>query len=417
MISKKPSKDFQPFLKNSFYLYLSHFADYFILLFFLPLISRVLGAEEFGRISLSQTFGIFIILLIEFGNPLYAARKVAKIKQDNEKLRLFIGQLFTSKILLIPILTFLGFICVLFIPIFNQHPHYIIIVILGAFFQGISPTWFFQGIENMKKIAISKVFFRLFGFLSMLFFVKSSSDGWVVLLVYSIISFLICMYLLFEMLKIIGFFSLSSIDEVKNIYYKSRYSFFITIFPIVYQNISMLILSLYVGPYQLGIYYGANRIYRAFNSLFSPLGQAFYPRITATNSINPISALKLLKSFLLLITFIGIAFYLIILFFSDQMILILLGEKFSTSKNVLIIFGGVLPLTAVSHTLGRQWLMVINKDSIYAFCQFISSVIGFLCFFLTVQKLGIISFPISLLFFELSSIFLILCTLLFKIKQ
>ena len=416
MMPKKLSKDFQPFLKNSFYLYLSHFADYFILLLFLPFISRILGAEEFGRISLSQTFSIFIILLIEFGNPLYAARKVAKIKQDNEKLRLFIGQLFTSKILLIPILTLLGFICVFFIPIFNENPHYIIIVILGAFFQGISPTWFFQGIESMKKIAVSKIFFRLFGFLTMLYFVKSSNDGWIVLFIYSLISFLICMYLLFEMLKITGSFSLSNIDEVKNIYHKSRNSFFITIFPIVYQNISMLVLSIYVGPYQLGIYYGANRIYRAFNSLYSPLGQAFFPRITATNSINAISAYKLLKSFFLLITFIGISFYLIILFFSDQIILILLGENFSSSKNVLIIFGGVLPLTAVSHALGRQWLMVKNKDSIYAFCQFISSLIGFLCFVLTVKKLGIISFPISLLFFESSSILLILFILLFKIK-
>ena len=48
--------------------------------------------------------------------------------------------------------------------------------------------------------------------------------------------------------------------KTKEIFLKSNLSFFITIIPIIYQNISVIILSLFVSPLQLGLYYGANRI-------------------------------------------------------------------------------------------------------------------------------------------------------------
>ena len=63
------SKDFSKntIFASSIYLYLSHFADYILALFFLPFIAKTIGAIEFGKIGLAQSFGILIILIIEFG--------------------------------------------------------------------------------------------------------------------------------------------------------------------------------------------------------------------------------------------------------------------------------------------------------------------------------------------------------------
>ena len=90
-------------VNNSFYLYLSHFADYILTLFLLPFIARAIGAIELGKIGLTQTFGLVIILFMEFGSSLMATREVAKIKDDQIILKKFVEKLTTFKIFLIPI--------------------------------------------------------------------------------------------------------------------------------------------------------------------------------------------------------------------------------------------------------------------------------------------------------------------------
>ena len=60
----------------------------------------------------------------------------------------------------------------------------------------------------------------------------------------------------------------------------------LTIIPVIYQNFAAFFLSSIVNPIELGLYFGASKIYRAFNSLFSPIGQAVYPRLVASNEID-----------------------------------------------------------------------------------------------------------------------------------
>ena len=65
------SKIRQPLVANSFYLYIGHFADYLLLLFILPFISRALGPTALGHIGLAQTFSLLVMMFLEFGfsNP------------------------------------------------------------------------------------------------------------------------------------------------------------------------------------------------------------------------------------------------------------------------------------------------------------------------------------------------------------
>ena len=399
-------------VNNSFYLYLSHFADYILTLFLLPFIARTIGPTELGKIGLAQTFGLLIILFMEFGSSLMATREVARIKDNQSILKEFIEQLTIFKIFLIPIAFIFSLFVIIFIPIFFNNPHYVIIAVLGAIFQGISPMWYFQGIEKMKTIAFSKLFFRLIGFIIILFYVKSSSDGWIVLASYSLTSVLICIYLYFRIIKRLGSLILIRPYRTKFIFTKSIPSFLITIIPMVYQNISVMILSIFVNPIQLGFYYGASRVYRAFNTLYSPISQAFFPIISSLDNKNKTESIFLIRKYLFLITIIGLFFFLINFLFSEQIIKVLLGNEFSGSSNLLRIFSIVLPLTAISNALGRQWLMVINKDFFYSTVQLFSSLIAFIAFSYFINGFGIKAFPISLIVYEISAIIMIIIFLI-----
>ena len=90
-----------PILENSFYLYISHFADYLFSILILPLIARILGPNELSQVVLAQTFGLLILIIMEFGFSLTATREVALLKNQKEALVKYLGKAFTFKILFV----------------------------------------------------------------------------------------------------------------------------------------------------------------------------------------------------------------------------------------------------------------------------------------------------------------------------
>ena len=401
-------KALRPAITNSFFLYIYQFVDYLLALFFLTFIARTIGAEEFGKVALAQSFGILLALFMEFGYSLMATRQVAKNQKNTQKLKFFIGQLTSFKLLLIPIAFLITIILILTVPTFKSKPIYLIIVSIEAIFYGLNPSWYFRGIEKIKKIVLTKIFFRFFAFLIIITFVKSSKDAWVVLASFCLTSGFISFYLFNEIYKDIGKIQLYYPSQLKKIFNKSKFSFFITIIPVIYQNAVTIIMSLFMSPIQLGLYFGINRIYRAFNTLFSPLGDAFYPRLNFIYSKDKRQANKIMIIFLSTMIFIGFFFLIIIQIFTKDIIWLLIGESFLPASDVLKLFGFVLPLTAVSHVLGRQWLMIRSEDPFYSIVQLASASMAFISFIYFSTELGMKSIPISLIVYEAISIFMIL---------
>ena len=402
------SKIHQPIIKNSFYLYLANFADYLLALIILPFIARALGPEQLGYVGLAQTFGIFILLIMEFGSPLMVTRQVAKEKNNPNEIKLLIGQIFSFKLFLIPIIIIISIIITLIVPIFYKYPYYVLIVVVGSIFQGMTPVWYFIGIEKMSTVAFSKTIFRLIGFILIFLFVRSSQDGWIVLLGYMISSTCIFLYLIKNLINILGPFHFGEKSSIKYMWQKSKNSFFVTILPIIYNNVGLFFMSIIVSPLQLGYYYGAARIHGAFNTLYGPMGEAFYPHLTSADSVNPEKAKQIAKSFLYILIAIGFLFFLTVYFFTESIISLILGENFLFAKNTLKIFAIVLPLTAISHVLGRQWLMVSGNEKDYARILLISSIIGVLSIIITIRDFGIIAIPLSLIIYESLSIIMII---------
>ncbi|MFB0900506.1 MAG: oligosaccharide flippase family protein [Dehalococcoidia bacterium] len=397
-----------PLVSNSFYLYIAHLFDYLFLILMFPFIARKLGPVELGNVALAQTVGLFILIFMEFGFSLAATREVAKNRNNKIHLNNFIGKAFTFKLTLIPIITVLSIFSISFFPIFKLRPHYIFIVLIGAIFQGLSPNWFFQGIEKLKLVALSKTIFRGIGFIFILLFTNNEEDGWIVLLVYTFTSIFIFIYLFKNLLKISGKIYFFKNYDLKSFWLQCRWLFLISIIPIIYQNFSAFMLSGLIEPIKLGFYFGASKIYLALNSLYGPIGQAFYPRLIAAKKNNFRKSEKLaFKLFWILLCF-GIVFCSLLFFFPQVFIIILLGEKYLGASATLQLFGIVLPLTAISHVLGRQWMIIKENEKEFSSIILFSFLISILFFVFSVDFLSIKVVPISLIIYEISVICMIL---------
>ena len=97
----------------------------------LPLIARSIGAIEFGKIGIIQTFGIFILLITEFGSSLMASREISRIKNSKEELKVFIGKLLTSKLLTLPVVILISSLSALLIPVFRDNLLFLICLLPG----------------------------------------------------------------------------------------------------------------------------------------------------------------------------------------------------------------------------------------------------------------------------------------------
>jgi polysaccharide transporter, PST family len=408
MLNKMLVRIRHPLVSNSFYLYIAHLFDYLFLILILPFIARKLGPVELGNVALAQTFGLFLLIFMEFGFSLAATREVAKNRNNKIYLNNFIGKAYTFKLTLIPIITILSIFSISFFPIFQLKPHYIFIVLIGAIFQGLSPNWFFQGIEKLKLVAFSKTIFRGIGFIFILLFTNNDKDGWIVLLVYTFTSIFIFIYLFKNLLNISGKIYIFNNYDLKSFWIQCRWFFLISIIPIIYQNFSAFILSSLIEPIKLGLYFGASKIYLALNSLYGPIGQAFYPRLISSKKNNLGKSKKLASKLFWILLFFGIVFCLLLFFFPQVFIIILLGERYLGASATLQLFGIVLPLTAISHVLGRQWMIVKENEKEFSLILLFSFLIAFLFFLFLVNFLSIKAVPASLILYELCIIGMIL---------
>ncbi len=395
-------------IENSFYLYAAHFADYILSLLILPLIARVLGPDELGDVVLAQTFGLLILLIMESGFSITATREVARLKNKKKDLKKYLGEAFSFKLLLIPIIIILSWIVIFYFPRYQLKPHYIWIVMTGAMFQGLAPTWFFQGIERFKIIAISKIIFRSIGFIIIFILIEDKDDGWIVLTCYSINSLLIFIYFIKKILSFTGKIKLVNFKSLNIIWNNSRWGFLLTMIPVFYQNSAAFLLGTKVSPLELGLYFGAFKIYRSFNTLYGPIGQAVYPRLISSNILDNKSSKILVKKVFFIMLSLGLLFCFLLLIIPDFFINILLGSKFIEASNTLQLFAIVLPLTAVSHVLGRQWMLVKGYEKRYSIILLFALLIAVSFLFLCVNHFGIQVVPISLILFELSTILMIL---------
>ncbi len=395
-------------LRNSFYLYISNFSDYFISLLILPFIARKLGPEELGLVAFSQLFSILQLLFMNFGLELTATRKIAKIKNEKQALKRFINKTYSFKILLIPFILFMSSL-LLFLPSpISSKPHYILIVLVGVVFQGLTPSWFFQGIESLKHIALSKIFFRFVALILILLLVKLKNDGWIFLAINSFTSISIFIFLFLSMIKNIGMIKPYFFKDIISFLNELKSGFFITLIPVFHQNLIALLVGLYFEPIKLGLFLGASKIYRSVNSLYGPAADAVYPRLIFLNETNKNKSKQLLRNYFYFIFSMGLVIGVMIFSFAEKISLILLGPEFQGSESLLKIFATVLPLTAISNVIGRQRMLVEMKEKKLLNVLILSLIFSIIFIFATISFLGLNTLAFSLIIFEISSILLIL---------
>ena len=339
-------------LKNMTWLTVLQFANYLIPLLIIPYIVRVLGVEIFGKVTYAQNIISYFTLTINFGFDYSATREIAINKADkNARERIFWSVIKQKTILLL--LSFAGLLILhfTFSRVNDDFTLYLFIFLMNVGVV-LFPAWFFQGMEEMGKMAICNVLIKGGGLILTLFLVKSSADY----LAYPLLTSLA--YVIFGAGAIIYVIKHYDIQYTKsdkavdkNIFSKSLPIFLNNLFVSGYTIANLTILGFYHSNQDIAIYGGAQKIIMAILMLTSmPINIAIFPRISREFELSQVNGLRILKKTVLGVGLISIILCIFTYVLSSLFVNILLGSEFSGSINLLKLFS-VLPFLVIIASL------------------------------------------------------------------
>jgi len=373
---KERLKPYSVLISNFGSLSFLQLSNYIFPLILLPYLVRVLGAEKYGLISFAIAFNTYFVTLCDYGFNLSGTRYISANRSNAEKL----SEVFSATV----VIKFLLFILLLIIMIavvftFNRFSgEWKLYLVSSGFVLGnvLFPLWFFQGIERMKYITIIQVTIKAVFVISVFAFVLGETD------------YLHYMILLSSSQVLAGLIGFSAVLLKFNVHFfipgikiirfhlNEGWNIFLSMISInIYASSNTFILGLFAPDTVVGYFAAGDKIRIAFQGVISVIAQTVYPHMNnlLKNSFKDFSAfVKKLLSFQAVI---GFAISLILFFFSDLLVEIVLGSSFIESVLILKILAPLPFFIALNNVFGIQMMLPLGFDKQFNKILFAAAVI------------------------------------------
>jgi len=363
--------------------------SYQILVIILPLIttpyvSRILGPDGIGTYSYTTSIVTYFILFGCIGLNLYGQREIAYYQEDKEKRSTAFFEILLLKMctMSISIIIFL-----MTIQIMSQYKILFYIQIIDLIANMLDITYFYQGIEDFKKIVIRNVFVKIVGIICIFTFVQQKSDLPLYAFIYSFSLLIGNLSMWLTIHKYVSKVPLNSL-KIKKHLKPTLILFFPQIAISIYTVLDRFMIGLITNnTTEIGYYEQAQKIVKLALTVVTSLSTVMLPRIA--NLFIQKDQKKIIQytekslTYTLLIAFpimfglIGISFNLIPWF---------LGQEFLESANILIITSPVVIFIGISNILGFQYLIPTRRQNIYTISTIVGSCINIVlnCLFIPI---------------------------------
>jgi len=377
------------FYKNLFSLSVSQLGNYLIPLLVMPYLTRALGPAKFGLITFAQVFISYFTLVVNYGFDYTVTRSVAAHRNDAAKLSSIFCQVLYAKLLLFAVSTVV-LICLLQIPRFGQLSVLLLtthLINIGFIFY---PSWFFQGMQDLKIIAILSFLIKLLYAILIVVFIHNDQDFLLNNLFLSISQIAISAISVYIAVKRYDI-KMCRPDKsaMLSILADGRFFFFSTLVVNFYTYTNTFLLGLFSTQEETAYFNVVYRIIFAIQGLLLvPFNLAFFPVISSSFSNNMFSESnkKLMRAaaLILLATFLcGVVLY----FAAPDIILLLFGNKFLNSVNLLRFLAFIPMLMGLVNVFGFNGLMSLHQDKTFLAITFIGGTFSIILNIILIPRL------------------------------
>ena len=345
-------------VKNFSSLTLLQFSNYLFPLITFPYLVRVLGPEKFGLINFAAAFVAYFSVFTDYGFNLSATREISIHRKDIGKVSSLFSNVMTTKL----ILFFTG--AIVFLPLLFLIPKfsadYLIYMgtYLFVFGSVLFPSWFFQGMEEMKYITIINIAVKTVWLISVFLFIKTSADALLLVLLNSASLILIgAISLIVIKTKFHIFFRRPLVSEITRQLSEGWYYFVSTASITLYTNSNVFILGLFTNNEVVGYFAAADKLRMAIQGLFGNAAQTVFPHLSLMFEESKIKAVRFVKKYLRLSLLVAGIVTLTVFIFSKEIVIVVLGQNYLNSLPVFRVILFLPIIILVSNIYGIQVML------------------------------------------------------------
>ncbi|OGW83140.1 MAG: hypothetical protein A2987_04290 [Omnitrophica bacterium RIFCSPLOWO2_01_FULL_45_10] len=401
------SKEDKALIENFFSLSLLQGLNYIFPLITFPYLVRILGPAKFGLVIFAQSFIWYFVLLTDYGFNFTANRSVSVNKNNIDEVSRIYCTVNVIKFMLLIISFLLLFLFVNFIPKFKEERLVYYFTFLTVAGNALFPTWFFQGMERMKYIAVLNCLAKAVFTVSIFVFVRRVENYVYVPLLNSL------GYLTAGLVSVaivsrdfgVRFFMPKMIDIIGML--KEGWRVFISTIAIsAYSTTRVFSVGLLTNDTITGLYAIADKLINIIQATWLiPLVQAIYPRLSNIYARDKRQSFRYMKRFQNFSTIAYIVMLPILFLAAPYVIKVVSGHAYPESviafRILLVAF-----LFTTANAFRAQFLLAAGWDDLYSRIHVMAGILGILLTFFLTYKISYIGPAIALTIVEITVLYL-----------
>lgn len=351
-----------------------------------PYLARVLGPEQSGVFSYTQSITNYFVLFATLGISTYGVRAIAQCG-DDRKLRskvfwgAYASQLISGGLAALAYIAYAVFI----------HEGGMLITLLWSLwliFAAIDVSWLLFGCEEFKIPTIRSTATKLLSLVFIFAFVKTRDDLWLYVLAISG-SFFLNGIIVWPFVKRYVDFVRPTACEIKT-HLKGNLGLFVPVIAVsVYTTLDKIMLGVMSTEEQVAFFSYSERISRLPLSVLQALGVVMMPRMSyLLMEGQREKALDLLKNSIWIMLAASMALAFGISAVAPEFVPVFLGAGYEPCVGIMTFLVVIIPVISVTNVIGKQYLLPLSRDREYTFSLIVGAVFNFVVNVILIPRMG-----------------------------
>ena len=350
-----------------------------------PYLSRTLGVENIGIYGYTISMVTYFTLVGALGISKYGQREIAYVQDDNNKRSIIFWELNIIRFFTV---LMSSAIYIIAFCINGDYVLYYRILLLELLSVVMDISWFFQGIEDFKKVVIRNIIIKIIGLISIFIFVKTKNDLINYFIIYALSNVFGNISFWINIKKYIKKVPFNKLHLRKHI--KPMISLFVPqIATSVYTILDKTILGMLGGDIsEVGYYEQSQKIVKIALTFVTSMSIVMLPRMSnvyAKGDTNKIT--NYMKKSFTFDWFLSCPITFGIIAIANNFVPWFFGEGYDKVINLLIYSSPIVIFISLSTTIGAQFLTSIKKQNIHSFSVTFGAILNVLLNLILIPKI------------------------------